>query len=128
MPIQSECVKDERVVIYTITDPFDFTDFRAAQAIDRVIFDRADQPVHSIVDLRGVRAVSSNLLTLFGRKSHVHHANAGTTVVVTENPLIGMMVNIAGRLLPSGKLYCVGALETAWESIEATLAAEAMAA
>jgi hypothetical protein len=126
MPVKTESLRDNRVLLLTYDDPLTAADVVIGFDAYKAVYAHATKPVHSISDVTLVTRMPSNLLSLVARPkdSPLRHPLAGLFIVVTQSSFILALVSAITRLVPRSKIRAVETIDLAWAEIEAVLAAE----
>jgi hypothetical protein len=126
MPVTTELLQDNRVLVLTYTDPLMNADVLSGIEAFQGAYARATKPLHSINDVTQVTRMPPNLLSLIARAqdSPLRHPMAGMFVVVTKSSFVLALVSAASRLIPRSKIRAVESLDLAWSDINAALASE----
>jgi hypothetical protein len=126
MPVNTELLHDDRVLVLTYTDPLMNSDVLSGINAYQDTYAKATRPLHSINDVTQVTRMPPNLLSLIARTqdSPFRHSMAGIFVVVTNSPFVLTLASATARLIPRSKIRAVETLESAWAEINEVLAAE----
>jgi hypothetical protein len=130
MPIKTELLRNNRVLLLTYTDPLAPADVVSGLDTFKSTYVTATQPLHSISDASQITRMPSNLLSLVARAkdSPLRHPMAGLFVIVTNSSFVLALVSATARLIPSLKIRAVETVDLAWAEIEGVLELESNSA
>jgi hypothetical protein len=126
MPLKTELLRDNRVLLLTYSDPLTTTDVISGLDTFKSVYATATRPLHSISDASQVTRMPPNLLSLIThtKDTPLRHPMAGLFVIVTKSSFVSALASATARLIPGIKIRAVGTLELAWAEIDSALASE----
>lgn len=126
MPIRVELLRNNRLTVFTYSDPFTVAELNEALATGMSISDSAKGRVYAIHDASQIRSLPRNLLGFASRtgKENVTHRIVGPVCVIAPSMFIHTIVNTIARVLPKDKLLVVNSMDEALAKIDALLANE----
>jgi hypothetical protein len=123
MPIETELIKDNRVVLQTYRNPLTTEDFHELKKVmEDEILSKSQHVVHIIADFRGVSSVPRTILTSGINMMNRAHPNTGIVVCVIENEFINAIARIFSGVLSSRRVRLVKSIQSAYETIDLLLA------
>jgi hypothetical protein len=109
---------DKTVIRWTLLDPWDAADFRAAFEQSQTLMKTVEHTVHILADGRAVTKVPVGSVMSNARMMIAGYpSNLGIHVAVSQNLLIRVIDQAVGRLLPKGVgkgIYAVETLDEAY--------------
>ena len=86
MPATLEVREDGRVLVFTLTDPWELSDLISLAMRSRIHMDRASEPVYRVYDLREAQQLPPGVSQAQGMIGF-RHVKAGETVIVGTSPV-----------------------------------------
>ena len=122
MPVQTEMIRENRVILQTYSEPLNAHDMNNLRALmEDVIFPAASGKLHVIADFSNIQNVPGTILSSGSSMLRVPHRNTGKIILVTSNAFINSMARILVRLSPRQSFIAVDSLEEAYKEVDALL-------
>ena len=131
MPIAVAYEHDNRICVVTFTGLLDLVDYAdVVRREHRAVFDKATRPIHTILDLTGLRlhGIPKNVLTDALRLNQMRHPMDGIAIIVTRDSIVTRFAEIFIRVLRSPRFTLCRSLDEAQLKIQAVIADEDQAA
>jgi hypothetical protein len=113
MPVETQILQENDVVLYKFSDPLDLAEFGNLTLEQRPhIYDRATKPVNVIVDSTEVTKIPTHTMYLLLQGDEIRHPMGGSVVVV-NNGIFGNLFALAVSKLFAGKISFVETMEEA---------------
>jgi hypothetical protein len=125
MGVKAEVVRDGRVVIQIYTDPLDMKEIMDQYHwIRNEIIEHATKKVHTIIDMRQVTKIPSNMLRHGAQPLKETHPMGGQIVLVINNPVVNALADVFTRIVRNYEIKVYKTIEQAWEYYDRVLAEE----
>lgn len=123
MPANVQLTENDRIAIVTWENPVSVDDFMKVFAIMEPVYQRTEQPVHSIyladhLNNLPPRAISTYLKDA---RSPLVHPKSGLMIVVSGKLFIRAITDTAAKMVSAGKLYTAVTQDEAMAKIRAHL-------
>ncbi|HLY26450.1 MAG TPA: hypothetical protein VKQ72_08935 [Aggregatilineales bacterium] len=122
MPIQTQFLRDGRVMLNTFTEPLELPEVDdMIERVNRDFFDKALKPVHTIDDLTLIKQLPPNILSNARPLIPKRHQMAGHGYIVVKAGLLSMIARSLLNVIGRDNLQVVYSIEDALEKIDQTL-------
>lgn len=122
MPIQTEMIRENRVVLQTYSEPLNTNEMNDLRTLmQNVILPSARGKLHIIADFSAIQNLPGTILSSGSEMLRTPHSNTGQIICVTPNSFIKAMANIFVKLAPKHTFSVVGSLEAAYKEVDTLL-------
>ena len=127
MPIKMDIQRENRLLIFTYTDPFSVGELNEAMAKAMAVVEMANGLVYGIHDGSHVRNLPRNLLSFASRngKTNLKHQHSGPVIVIAPSMFLHAVVSAVARIMPPERLFVVASMEEAIAKVDELMAKEA---
>jgi hypothetical protein len=126
MPIKAELCRDERVLVYTMTDPLTMDEFAPVALSYEKYF--KEKLRHILVDAMHLTQLPINILSFFFQETslpeRIQRSDYGYSIIATQSPALRIRASVARHVLPPDKIIIVQSVKEAWAVMDEILAKE----
>ena len=124
MPITLDLRENDRVLYYSVSDPWTFHDLVGLYERNRAIRDQHQHKIHVIANLTATRQLPKDIISTRHLSPDANHPRAGYVLMVGPSHFIKSVIEVTSRLLHTDKIRVVASEDEAWTMIREIIKAE----
>lgn len=124
MSSEAQFLKDNRVILYTYSDPLDLSKDTQILVEHRQLYENAALPIHRIIDATHITKIPSGLLSAVLHNTNLRHPKSGSIVLIIQHPMFSILADVVRRAIRSADVRVVHSMDEASAEIDRILAKE----